>query len=141
MTKARDLGDVVSNAAWTSYTPTYNNFTLGNGIVEAKYKQIGKTIIGKINVKFGSTSSITGSLSVSLPITSKVTTNYLYPGLVVDAATAYIPSVFIFEGTRISGFALGTAGTYAASNNINATVPMTWTTNDEFFVTFTYEAA
>ena len=130
-----------TNTPWVSYTPTYSGLTIGNATVDAKYKQIGKTVIGRVNVKLGSTSSVTGTIAISPPITPIVGTNYSYNCNLVDAGTAYYVGHAVYEGTRFTIFAVGTGATYATVPNTSSTVPFTWTTNDEIFLTFTYEVA
>ena len=53
-----------SNWAWQDWTPTYTNFSLGNGTVDARYTQIGKTVHFTISIVLGSTSSMTGSMKL-----------------------------------------------------------------------------
>jgi hypothetical protein len=56
------------SGAWTAYTPTATNFTVGNGTLTGKYVQIGKTVCVRINFTAGSTSSYTASgMAISLP--------------------------------------------------------------------------
>jgi len=47
----------VDSTAWTSWTPTWTNITIGNATVNGKYKQIGKTVFARLDVTFGTTSS------------------------------------------------------------------------------------
>jgi hypothetical protein len=54
---------------WTTWTPTYQNFTLGNGTVTARYQHIGNTVNVYVKVLLGSTSSITGGVGVSGQVT------------------------------------------------------------------------
>jgi hypothetical protein len=48
-TTAGDVG-----GAWKSWTPTFQNFSLGSGTMVAKYTQIGKTVHFHLNIAFGS---------------------------------------------------------------------------------------
>jgi hypothetical protein len=149
MTRARDLanwGDQVPNAetAWTSYTPTFTNLTVGNGTIAAAYKQIGKTVFVRVSFAMGSTSSISGPIVFSLPITSIVySTNFAAAtAYIEDAAVAgYSGTLQIQNTTSARLFAIGTAGTYGGSSDTSSTVPMTWATNDFFRTQFFYEAA
>jgi hypothetical protein len=55
--------------AWTSYTPTATNFTVGNGTIAGKYAQVGKLIVIRVNFTGGSTSTYTASaFAISLPV-------------------------------------------------------------------------
>lgn len=62
------------SAAWTAYTPTAANFTVGNGTLTGRYIQIGKIIIVRITFTAGSTSSYTASAAtVTLPFGAHAT--------------------------------------------------------------------
>lgn len=57
------------DGAWTSYTPTLTNITLGNGTLTGRWKKLGsKTIVGSVLFIAGSTTSYSaGNLSFGLP--------------------------------------------------------------------------
>jgi len=142
MTRARDLadwGDQVPNAetAWTAYTPTITNFTLGNGTVTARYKQIGKTLFVQAKIVFGSTSSITGSLNFTMPFSTKI-------GNMQGIANIALQDVGVGTWKAFSADASGAGffiyvenatGTYVRDSAISSTVPFTWTTNDTISIT------
>jgi len=65
-----EAGQSTSTWAWQSWAPNWTNFTVGNGTVVAKYIQIGKTVHFKIKVTLGSTSSVSGAITFSLPTDS-----------------------------------------------------------------------
>ena len=140
------LADFIA-AAWSSWTPTWTNLTLGNGTVTAAYAQIGKMVFCRLAIVFGSTTSISGDVIFSLPVTraayggsANVTplgqANFFdspsagYQGLVQNAST-----------TTASIRALNTASTYLTNVLLSSTVPFTWATSDELAVEFFYEAA
>ena len=58
MAKQKVNGDQLGNTggAWQTWTPTYNNLTVGNGTVTCGYKQIGKTVTFRWIFQLGSTS-------------------------------------------------------------------------------------
>lgn len=61
--------------AWQSWIPTWTATTtnpgIGNGTLQGYYTQIGKTILFRINLIFGSTSSVgSGTYFLSLPVTA-----------------------------------------------------------------------
>ena len=146
MTRARDLanwGDQVPNAetAWTAYTPTLTNLTLGNGTVDAKYKQIGKTVFLFFKFTLGSTSSVGTSPQFSLPVTGRVTISYHMLANLQDTGTADNPGMVYITTTTAVFAAINVGGTYATTSNVTSTIPFTWTTNDTITTQFTYEAA
>lgn len=58
-------GDIVSD--YVSYSPTYTNFTLGNGSENIQYRRVGKNIEILGTIVLGSTSSVTGDMILSMP--------------------------------------------------------------------------
>src|SRR6185369_9654216 len=60
----------VPQSAWGSWTPSWTNLSVGNGTVVAKYVQIGKTVFARLSLVLGSTSTVTGPVIFSLPVTS-----------------------------------------------------------------------
>lgn len=128
------LGD-----AWQAYTPTYTNFTLGNGTVSAAYMQVGKMAGYRGLVTLGSTSSVSGIFRVSLPV-AHVSSAAYYPlggnaGLFDTSANArrwWTPVSFTGTEFIISD---------SSAANANATNPWTWATGDQFSWLFFYETA
>src|SRR5262245_14617589 len=53
--------------AWTTWTPTLANLTLGNGTVTAKYRRLGKTVDYRFKFVLGSTSAVGTSPRFTLP--------------------------------------------------------------------------
>jgi hypothetical protein len=129
--------------AWTAFTVTFGNFTLGNGTATGKYMQIGKTVFAEWKITLGSTSSMGTEPYFFLPAGGAATTRLLSANvLFTDSGTA---EVF---GAGINGFGdalrlvcLNTAGTYATYAAVTATVPFTWATNDIITIQATFEAA
>lgn len=130
-------------AAWVSYTPTFGGTTLGNGNVFGRYFTIGKTTIFQALFGLGSTSAMTGPLTVTLPITANASileesvqvqyydasAGFRYKGICASITT-----------TTATISAIGTAGNYAISAAISNVVPFTWAQTDEVRVFGTYEA-
>jgi hypothetical protein len=128
---------------WQSWTPSFTNFTVGNGSVLAAYQKIGKTVHYYLEVTLGSTSSVTGTIIFTYPITP-VSARQAGQGTATlgDSGTAgYIGALGGWSATQGFLVTLGTGGAYATENQVNATVPFTWTTNDFFFLSGTYEVA
>lgn len=133
--------------AWQSWTPTWTNLTVGNGTVTARYTQVGKTVKFRIGLVFGSTTSVSGSVSFSLPVTAVTYSGTvgLQPfgtGRILDAGTASYDGAVLYNSTTTANLRVyNAAGTYLGSTVFSSTVPFTWTTNDEFYYTGQYEAA
>jgi hypothetical protein len=148
MTRARDLADwgdqaVNAESAWTTYTPTFTNLTVGNSTVAARYKQIGKIVFVSMKFTRGSTGSIGTTPTMSLPVTNA--TNGIFNGTTYyeDTGTQGFLG-YLLIGTNPSEVYFGcqnVSGTYQTTAYISATVPFTWTTNDNINIQFYYEAA
>lgn len=125
---------------WTSFTPTYSGFTVGNATVSAKYNQIGKTVHYTGRITLGSTSSVGGSFVVALPIANNGFETYGW-ARITDAGTAYLTSAISMGSVNFGFTVLSTSTNYSFQSNVTSTVPMTWTTGDEVNWYITYEAA
>lgn len=130
-------------AASESYTPTWTNVTIGNATVDVSYFRIQKMVTVRGKITWGSTTSISGAIIMSLPITGKAAT---YPIIGVahfdDAGTAaFFGAVMQRNTTTVEFWAYNAAGTYVRESVTSATIPMTWTTNDILDFVFIYEAA
>lgn len=123
---------------------TFGGFTKGNATIVSKYTRLGDFVHFFGSVILGSTSSMTGALDVSLPVTSEY-------GILYHPSAAYTrdaSSGIIYWGYAInigtSSLRLvntATSGTYATNADMGATVPFTWTTSDEFWWNHFYKAA
>ncbi len=137
------------NAAWTDYTPTFTNLTVGNGILTGDYQQIGKTVRFRIRLIFGTTTSIAGNVDVSVPVTgashgaSATTFQAIATGTILDASTGavYPVSAGLVSTTVMRVLPVNAASTYANWVSMTSTIPFTWATSDELFLTGSYEAA
>lgn len=140
---------LAQNAAWTTYAPSYTNFSLGNGtLTYAKYQQIGKTVHVKFRAVLGSSSSVTNDIKISLPVTAAsdyVAISPLGAGFFYDnSATTYYLGYATFETTTtfailMSNKAGGTS--YVAGNYVGTAVPAAPAASDILMANFTYEAA
>ena len=138
------VGGNTISGTWANYTPTWTNFTVGNGNVVSRYAQIGKVVFVNIIVTLGSTSSVTGIILASLPVTGANTSNIgNYSAGIYDATpfNIFMGTAFFNSTTQVGLKAQNSAGTYLVSAYTSATIPMTWTTSDAFQFNFNYEAA
>lgn len=138
------LGD---NTAWQTYSPTWTNLTTGNGTLNfAKYTQIGKTTHFRLSFTFGSTSSISGEVSVTLPATaySGVTASDQLNGIgqFNDASgERYTAFLYFGSSTTVTLRYMNASATSLFIRAISSTLPMTWTTSDQILIAGSYEAA
>ena len=127
--------------AWTSWTPTFTNFTKGSATIDAKYKQIGKTVHFRLEITLSGSTMGTNPI-FSLPVTA-VSHTVHYP--IGPKAT-----LFDFGTGGYNGYACYQTTTTAnillldGNNNeqaITSANPFTWANNDSISVNGTYEAA
>lgn len=129
--------------AWAAYTPSLTNITLGNGTLDFAWSRIGKTIQVRGRFLFGSTSSISGKLTFSLPVTAKTISVFpLWPCYIEDAGTATFVGFMQMASTTTLELKSGNAGgATLVPTDSSSTSPMTWATNDQIGFYMTYEAA
>jgi hypothetical protein len=130
--------------AWQSWTPTWTNVTIGNATVGAKYIQIGKTVIFKLYVTLGSTTSISGVMKFSLPVT--MATNFTDLSIGSGSAEHSGGALVFLEANPVSTTVLAiyyhsVSGSSVVAGNISSTAPFTWASTDTFAISGAYEAA
>ena len=134
--------------AWQTWTPTLTNITLGNGTQTAKYTEIGKTVHFYWQIVAGTTTTLTGGIGITLPVTAASQHGANRPlgtGWLDDAGIANFflscistsTTTFSVQTWSASGTYVGAAGTVA--NNLP------WAGNisngDRISAIGTYEAA
>jgi hypothetical protein len=125
-----------------AFTPTFTNFTLGNGTVDASYVLVNKLCFVTLKVTLGSTSSVTGAITVNLPFTAASSILLGDNAVINDTGTAnFVGVVYQVSTTQILLSLQNVTGTYPQRANTSATAPMTWTTNDAFNITHVFEVA
>lgn len=138
-TNAASLNGVGQSVA---YTPTFQNFTLGNGTVTASYVLVNKLCFMTVKVTLGSTSSVTNVIGISLPVTAASSIFYGGNAVINDTGTAnMVGIVYQNTTTQIVLVVQNVASTYPTRVNTSATVPMTWANTDSFSITHTFEVA
>lgn len=104
-------------AAFTAYTPTVTNLTLGNGVMNARYIRIGKTLLYRFDLVGGTTTTAAGALSVPLPAgmtahasgLQAIHTRHFNGSLLVGGSSinAGATSIALFNTAAISTFTNG----------------------------------
>ena len=115
------LSALTPGSAWTNYTPTFTNLTLGNGTIIAKHRKIGASVELVFELKFGTTTAITGSPKATLPTRAEnrgmVVAEYTESGVGYRTGLARL-SIDDVQFLLI------------AASPITATTPFTWDTGD-----------
>lgn len=135
---------VAQLGAWSSWSPTWTNVTVGSGTVVARYVQIGKTVHFYLKFTFGAGSAM-GDAIFTLPATASATiplTASIGQIQILDSGTAnFFGTAWLHSTTEARAFVNTAGSTYVQPAAFSTTVPMTWATNDFFIVTGAYEAA
>ena len=145
------VGPTSSSFTWTAYTPTWTNLTPGNGTVDFKYCQIDKFVAVLGNFKLGSTSSVSGSISFTTPVTMAaptVSVNTMPRGTASlrDVGVDVYSGLIYYATTTTVGLGYwGQAGTSANGPilqlSTSSSAPFTWANTDEIGVEFIFQAA
>jgi hypothetical protein len=134
--------------AWTHFTPSWSGLTIGNATNDGYYIKLGKTVIFRVIMVWGNSTSATGNLLLTLPVASVSmggTANILPIGITkaYHQATSQISDgTLVWSSTTTAYPEIWNVGsTYTAPSLITSIVPFTWVTPDEVQITGTYEAA
>lgn len=120
--------------AWTTYTPTLANLTLGNGTLAASYRRIGHSLELRFRFTLGSTSAVGTSPTFSTPagMTALNVSDVAGDIYLQDTgASTRRGQGIIASGTTIGIFNFSTTGILQGTT---ATVPHTWGTGDIIFM-------
>jgi hypothetical protein len=142
------IGTNSVHAAWTSFTPSWTNLTVGNATQQGRYCKYGTLVVCSVNIVFGNTSAMGANPTLTLPVTAS-STMYGASGLMycgwsyfTDSGTAnYAGFVRMTTTTTVSPLVGNAASTYLGESGLSSTVPMTWTTNDQLNMYFSYQSS
>jgi hypothetical protein len=126
--------------AWVAYTPTYTLFALGNGTTVARYWRVGKTVNVKVKITLGSTSSVTGAMTVSLPGAALASDSLEFIGTCFDVSGT-AKWMGLTDKATTSTVNINYLTSLMVTTNVSATAPFTWTTGDIITFAGTYELA
>lgn len=123
-------------------TPINAGITIGNGTVTARHARVGPIVCAYFKFTLGSTSAITGDVSLVLPVNTLVqrlsgsayfddATDVRYHGQVEQLASN---NIVVLRPSN-------TTGTIAVTSPLSSTSPFTWTTGDIMVGDFWYFVA
>lgn len=132
--------------AWTTWSPTWANLTVGSGSVSARYTKVGKTVTFELMFTYGSGSSVGSAPSFTLPVTAA---SYYDSNTVVgvgalrdSSPSTLVTAVVRIDSTTVASvFANNASSTYGTVSVLSSTVPFTWATGDVYYASGRYEAA
>jgi hypothetical protein len=125
-----------------TWTPSFQNITLGNGTVTGFYTKIGNTVSVMFRILFGSTTSVGGNVLTISGLPFSIDTMAVgYVDLLRQGISQYAGVVTRSSATVFNFRALTVSGSSVVSSTLNATAPATWGTGDEFTAQITYRAS
>jgi hypothetical protein len=135
---------------YTAYTPAITNVTIGNGTFSTAYCRVNNFVHYYGIFTFGTTSAVTGTPLIALPINSDAPFNSS-PNMPYGNMNFYdLSTVTTYNGQLASNVTSGftgsrvmlNAGTYSQiAGGLSATVPFTWATGDVIQWNIYYKAA
>lgn len=118
------------STTWTAFTPSWTNLSLGDGTNDFQYKYVAGDIRIKGKLTFGTTTSISGTVSLTIPNSETSSHPCVGCAQFVDSSTGTE-----YEGT----IRAGTSSTLSLffGNNLTATNPVAYASTDELFFDIT----
>ena len=141
---------------WTTWDVTWTGITLVNGIEIGHYCKVGDTIFWNLYYKRGSSDTLAGAVTFSLPVTAYDYTalgtpaddNWLVGMSEVKIIDNNVSSTAAWDGTIKYGTTTAEfvelANNASGNDDTNAwsgTAPITWATNDRIYAAGWYRAA
>jgi hypothetical protein len=126
---------------WFAFTPAWANLTEGSATNVGAYSLIGKTLTFRTKIVFAANTSVSGGVTLTLPVTinTAYTTNCNI-GIVsiADSGVGLILGKIWADGQIYADLS---SGPYVVPIILSSTVPMTWTTGDVLEVVGSYQIA
>ena len=124
---------------WTAFTPSFTNFTLGNGTIqEAVYLQVNQLVYVNVYVTLGSTSVMGSNPSFTAPVTIGGGAARLSSGTGRARIASFYWLYPYISAEDVLMYCVGTSTTYATRQSVSSTVPATWGNGDDFQVSLVY---
>lgn len=133
---------------WTTFTPSWTNYTRGNGTSSAAYTQIGKFVFGYVREHLGTTSVMGSAPYFAAPVSMSslynVVDNQSVGHAHLQPASLSVEGYFITNNAPASSLQMVYVGVSGAYTNIagpTASTPGAWANNNYFSGHFWYQAA
>ena len=137
-----------TGGAWTTFTPTLSNVTLGTGGTNTgQYSIFNKTLFMRGKFVLGTGGSVGGVIAVTCPVSTMAlspTLQFQPNGsiLYTDSGIAtYTGHALQLTSSLIAFYVSNSAGTYATSVTSSGTVPFTFGVNDYVEYALTIQVA
>lgn len=136
-----------TDGVWSSYTPTIDGVTVGNGSVEGRWMRRGRMIHGRVKLTLGTQSSVSATIGVGLPVPLNVDNAYTSTRTPLGLAMAFNGSgratgiVYANEASVARIHAPVATPTAIGSAVWGPSYPQTWAPGHDLNLSFQYEAA
>lgn len=134
-----------TDIAWQSTIPTsISGVTIGNATRYIRYKKSGQSMLGRFQIEFGSTSSVTGNIIFTIPNSLNADSNFLLAtgvdvvghGQATDTGTnSYLLTAVYETATTIRLYSFNASGTYVAYDS-TTNEPFTYGSGDRITILF-----
>lgn len=141
----QDIAKSSSIGTWTTFTPSLNVWTLGNGTLTGAYCRINDVVGVYLDLTLGSTSTVTGSTpTIDLPFTAS-TQNSVFSAFMGQAGVDAYMGLFNINTAAAGGGVVILSYPLFSSigevRGITSTAPFNWGDGDQFRGTFFYRSA
>lgn len=138
LAEAIDVDMQGTRSAWTAYTPTIENWTLGTGgSVSGAFKQHGRTVHYRAILTLGTGFTTPGLLIVGIPRPIVVASQVLGWGVANDVSTTAAQAVMV----RPWAGSTGRVDVAATGSGLTTGTPWAWATGDSVQWSGTYETS
>lgn len=129
-----------------SFTPSISNLTIGNGTRTGTYFIQNKVLYFEVTVTFGSTTTIGANPDLTLPFAVVgfiqfnpiLNTTMFFDNSATNLVNA---NLILISSTTIRLVSQTASGTYVGIQDVSATLPFTWATNDRIIIRGQYQVA
>jgi uncharacterized protein YjbI with pentapeptide repeats len=136
-------------ASYVSYEPSFTNLTIGNGTITSRFARQGEFTSVYIRVQFGSSTSVGTGPRVSLPVNANFASINAGIGTALSGIGTYRDDssgntvygiITYHSSTEVELRPYYLSGNYQTITQLSSTVPFTWESGDELFITFSYHS-
>lgn len=142
-----ELSDGTSpQGEWTGFTPTWtaatSNPTVGDGLIEGRYKMVGKTVHVWMMMTMGSTTTFgTGEYKISLPVAARSIASVVLNLVMYDNGTRHYNSLAHNDYTTGGSLNNTSVTLFWDTGVVTESAPFTWADGDWFIISGTYESS
>ncbi len=147
--KIDTLAGAIGGGVWQTYVPVWSadvtQPAIGNGVLQGRYRQLGKTVNVLIDIVWGTTTANgNGTYSFSLPpgMLAKLSQYFSAGALLNSGANGFFLAMGIIMVNSNTFIAVsGAQGAFGLNNNVTHNTPGVWGNGSKITYSFTIEIA